>query len=103
MCGSNDQEAAVEWWRALAVASLLAGQEPRHYSPLSPLGRMHERWSLDHRLEVDHVEPCLGRHSTPGCHHHLSGLRTLCHRCHLRVTAEQFGRAHIDVDQLSLL
>lgn len=45
-----------------------------------------------HRLEVDHVVPILGRHGQPGCHHHLDGLRTLCHGCHLTVTAEQFAR-----------
>lgn len=36
-----------------------------------------------YRLEVHHVRPVGGRHSIDGCHHHLSGLRTLCHQCHV--------------------
>lgn len=43
------------------------------------------------RLEVNHQEPVRGRHGTFGCHHHLDGLETLCHPCHLKVTAKQFG------------
>lgn len=55
------------------------------------------------RLETDHITPCLGRHSDSGCHHHLDGLRTLCHDCHLTVTAEQFGRApKVDPNALTL-
>lgn len=43
-------------------------------------------------LEVHHKTPIRGRHSIMGCHHHLSGLVTLCgHRrdgirsCHHRI------------------
>lgn len=42
-----------------------------------------------HRLEVNHKHPVLGRHSQSGCHHHLDGLETLCHACHLDTTAAQ--------------
>lgn len=38
-------------------------------------------------LEVDHIVPVLGKHATPGCHHHLDGLRTLCSDCHAKRTA----------------
>lgn len=40
-------------------------------------------------LEVNHKVPRRGAGYDAGCHHHLSGLETLCHRCHAAVTAEQ--------------
>ncbi len=43
------------------------------------------------QLEVNHLTPILGRHAEFGCHHHLDGLETLCHRCHVAETARQFG------------
>ena len=33
-------------------------------------------------LQVHHKTPVLGRHGETGCHHHVDGLETLCHRCH---------------------
>jgi hypothetical protein len=36
--------------------------------------------------EVDHITPCRGAHSRWSCLHHLDGLRTLCHPCHVDVT-----------------
>ena len=55
------------------------------------------------RLEVNHVSPVLGKHSQNGCHHHLDGLETLCHDCHVKETARQFGyRTAVNVDQLDL-
>lgn len=47
------------------------------------------------KLEVDHIEACLGRHSKQGCWHHQSNLRTLCVNCHKGVTAEQRMRGII--------
>lgn len=41
------------------------------------------------RLEVNHITPILGRHAVSGCHHHLDGIETLCHDCHVATTAEQ--------------
>lgn len=87
VCGVSDEEAAREWHDVEALVAVLTGTRPRLRDPL------RDRWLLDHRLEVDHVTPIRGLHSTPGCHHHLDGLRTLCHVHHLQVTAEQFGRA----------
>lgn len=43
-------------------------------------------------LEVNHVIPCLGRHGTGGCHHHLENLETLCHSHHVMETAAQRAR-----------
>jgi hypothetical protein len=40
-------------------------------------------------MEVNHVEPRRGAGYDPGCHHHLDGLETLCHRCHVAVTVVQ--------------
>ena len=40
-------------------------------------------------VEVNHREPRHGRGYHSGCHHHLNGLETLCHRCHVAVTAGQ--------------
>lgn len=34
------------------------------------------------RLEVNHVEPCVGRHRVLSCMHHLVNLETLCVACH---------------------
>lgn len=41
------------------------------------------------RLEVNHIEPALGRHSEVSCAHHLTNLETLCHECHRGVTSAQ--------------
>jgi hypothetical protein len=40
-------------------------------------------------LEVHHVVARKGHGYGAGCHHHLDGLETLCHRCHAAITAEQ--------------
>lgn len=40
-------------------------------------------------LEVNHRVPCLGAHKAASCAHHLDGLETLCHPCHLAETARQ--------------
>lgn len=40
-------------------------------------------------LEVNHIQPCLGAHRENSCLHHLDGLETLCHPCHLEETARQ--------------
>lgn len=54
-------------------------------------GRTAERLYLQpHLLEVNHRTPILGRHHEFGCHHHVDGLETLCHACHVRETAVQF-------------
>lgn len=46
--------------------------------------------TFEHALEVHHAaEPALGRHSQPGCWHHLDGLVTLCHRHHVEITNQQ--------------
>lgn len=39
--------------------------------------------------DVDHIEPCLGKHGVWGCHHHQENLRILCKPCHKKVTREQ--------------
>lgn len=39
--------------------------------------------------EVNHIVPCRGAHDKNSCAHHLDNLETLCHDCHLKVTAEQ--------------
>lgn len=44
-----------------------------------------DRWPM----EVNHREPRNGQGYEAGCWHHLDGLETLCHDCHLIVTAEQ--------------
>lgn len=40
-------------------------------------------------LEVNHIEPRCGRGYNMGCAHHVSGLESLCHRCHVKVTTAQ--------------
>ena len=88
ICGVSPDEARQEWGHVERLVLVLTDVR---YTPRVVLA-MRSRWLLDRRLEVDHITPILGKHSTVGCHHHLDGLRTLCHRCHLAVTAEQFGR-----------
>jgi hypothetical protein len=39
------------------------------------------------RLEVNHVDPALGRHGQLSCVHHLENLETLCLTCHKEHTA----------------
>ena len=39
--------------------------------------------------EVNHKDPCLGRHKQWGCHHHSDNLEVLCHPCHVKETARQ--------------
>lgn len=40
-------------------------------------------------LEVDHIEAAKGSHAKHSCAHHVTNLRTLCHVCHAKRTAEQ--------------
>jgi 5-methylcytosine-specific restriction endonuclease McrA len=44
---------------------------------------------LTQHPDVDHIEPCIGKHGVWGCHHHQSNLRVLCPPCHKKVTAAQ--------------
>lgn len=97
-CGETGDTTDLRAWGAfLRWAYAVQG---RHMSPLTEPGRtirrLFEHEALQRRLETDHIEPILGRHGQGGCHHHLDGLRTLCHRCHLAATAEQFGRTRAD-------
>jgi 5-methylcytosine-specific restriction endonuclease McrA len=41
------------------------------------------------RLEVNHIVPREGRGYGRGCWHHLDGLETLCHDCHVETTRQQ--------------
>lgn len=38
------------------------------------------------RVEVNHRQPCLGRHGSLSCSHHLDNLETLCVTCHAEHT-----------------
>ncbi|QPG69108.1 HNH endonuclease [Mycolicibacterium mucogenicum] len=40
-------------------------------------------------LEVNHIDPRVGRGYGFGCHNHLSNLETLCHGCHVTETNRQ--------------
>lgn len=44
---------------------------------------------LRSRLEVNHIEPRVGRGYGFGCWNHLDNLETLCHDCHVIVTKAQ--------------
>jgi hypothetical protein len=41
------------------------------------------------KVEVNHVDPILGKHGSWGCHHHQDGLEVLCKPCHLETTNAQ--------------
>lgn len=55
----------------------------------SPLAQSWAAFRRRHRLEVNHIVPRRGRGYGTGCWNHASNLETLCHNCHLTVTAEQ--------------
>ncbi len=40
-------------------------------------------------IEVNHVVPRRGGGYQAGCHHHVAGLETLCHPCHVAETNRQ--------------
>lgn len=40
-------------------------------------------------VEVNHIEPCLGKHGVWGCHHHQNNLEVLCPPCHRIQTNRQ--------------
>jgi 5-methylcytosine-specific restriction endonuclease McrA len=40
-------------------------------------------------MQVNHIEPCLGKHSLGGCWHHLENLEAICPSCHQGVTRRQ--------------
>lgn len=67
------------------------------YARVEALKRTEGRCSRDalHRgaLEVNHIEPRLGRGYALGCHHHQDNLEPLCHLCHLEVTADQRAKS----------
>lgn len=42
-----------------------------------------------YQLEVNHIKPLVGSGYAPSHAHHLLNLVTLCHQCHLKVTAQQ--------------
>lgn len=45
--------------------------------------------NLRSSLEVNHIEPRVGRGYGMGCWNHLDNLETLCHDCHVKVTKAQ--------------
>ena len=49
------------------------------------LSAWRRRRPLD-RLEVNHKTPCVGRHASLSCSHHLDNLETLCVPCHAEHT-----------------
>ncbi len=53
--------------------------------PSGPVGCL----MFTQKIEVNHIEPILGKHGTWGCHHHLDNLIGLCRPCHLKATAQQ--------------
>jgi 5-methylcytosine-specific restriction endonuclease McrA len=78
------------YWERLTSTERYAFESHRIPRSMRPDGppRIHV-WEvkLIRSLEVDHIVPILGKHATPGCHHHLDGLRTLCSDCHAKRTA----------------
>ena len=115
-CGTlcEDGYRANHWWdlaRAAALARdahrcVICGAGPERATvaklllrALIPMGPVEaallwrsETWSALKRscsLEVNHRSPRVGRGYQSGCHHHLDGLDSLCHRCHVAVTNAQ--------------
>lgn len=54
-----------------------------------PVVRRHDVVVVVGNLEVNHIEPRKGGGYNNGCAHHLDGLETLCHPCHVEVTKAQ--------------
>jgi hypothetical protein len=40
-------------------------------------------------LEVNHIDPLVGRGYSMSCYHHQDNLEVLCHDCHVVVTNAQ--------------
>lgn len=90
-CG-EDGSTLEAWWCLLLACAKRAGRPPGWTDPdYQEAYRLLQRARAAVRLEVNHREPILGRHAEFGCHHHLDGVETLCHRCHVAETARQFG------------
>jgi hypothetical protein len=49
--------------------------------------RAWRKAKLTSRLEVNHIEPCRGKHRSLDCAHHLDNLETLCLPCHKQHTS----------------
>lgn len=63
--------------------------DPKHQSDyLRALATFHEERKA-RRLEVNHMQPRFGHGYGAGCHHHLTGLETLCRPHHQEATNEQ--------------
>jgi hypothetical protein len=52
-------------------------------------GRACVRCQGKHSLECNHIVPLVGSGYENGCIHHLDGLETLCHDCHVAETTRQ--------------
>lgn len=81
-------------WQGLLVAARITGYRPQGELPWTEayLWQEREREFQEAlkalRLEVNHKQPVRGYRAS-GCHHHLDGLETLCHRCHAEETRLQ--------------
>ncbi len=87
-CGVGPDDVQVARWFLRAVVPMGAVEAATLFA--SPA------WAelvLACSVEVNHVEPRRGAGYGSGCHHHLDGLETLCHRHHVAVTAAQRAQA----------
>lgn len=73
-------------WTAARGAALVRDKRScvRCGSERDPDGKRWRGW-----LQVNHIDPRVGRGYGFGCHNHLSNLETLCHPCHVDETNRQ--------------
>src|ERR1035437_5471102 len=84
---------ANHYWQGARAAAILRDKHRCVRCGASGTWKMwHEYLWLKQPLEVNHIIPIMGNHKHNGCHHHLEGLETLCHDCHLDETNRQFKR-----------
>lgn len=86
-CGTS--RARVEVWWQEAFGGLIRYSDWTYGGRFYDLRDLHERELLDASLEVNHIVPRNGAGYQTGCWHHLDGLETLCHKCHVAETTAQ--------------
>lgn len=81
-CGVGGKEEAAE-------IKALVNLHPLNERDWPAYRRAAEQVRRRFRLEVNHIVPRNGRGYGRGCWNHLDNLETLCHPCHVGVTASQ--------------
>lgn len=80
----RDKYRCVRCGWSIELGNLLPTGQYVFWSRAILLNRGESNW-----LEVNHIVPLVGAGYGTGCVHHVAGLETLCHKCHVQVTRRQ--------------